>query len=207
MSFHEFEQARRAFILKTGMGLGWLSLAELLGTPRVGPAVAGAGRSARRTPRVPALRAQGEARDLPAHARRVLAERHLRLQADAREDARPGAARVGARQPPPLDDGQGTDGVSDRRSGRQVQAVREERHDGQRRHAARRRHRRRHLSDQDDEYRAREPRPRVEVPAHRLSDRGAAIDGRVGDVCARVAEPGSADVRGHELGEPRRRAD
>src|SRR5688500_9172016 len=33
MSFHEFEQARRAFILKTGMGLGWLSLAELLGTP------------------------------------------------------------------------------------------------------------------------------------------------------------------------------
>jgi hypothetical protein len=33
MSFNEFEQARRAFILKTGMGLGWLSLAELLGTP------------------------------------------------------------------------------------------------------------------------------------------------------------------------------
>src|SRR5688572_15518946 len=33
MSMHEFEQARRAFILKTGMGLGWLSLAELLGTP------------------------------------------------------------------------------------------------------------------------------------------------------------------------------
>src|ERR1044071_767817 len=28
---NEFEQARRAFILKTGMGLGWLSLAELLG--------------------------------------------------------------------------------------------------------------------------------------------------------------------------------
>jgi hypothetical protein len=33
MSVHEFEQARRAFILKTGIGLGWLSLAELLGTP------------------------------------------------------------------------------------------------------------------------------------------------------------------------------
>src|ERR1044071_10067221 len=30
---NDFEQARRAFILKTGMGLGWLSLAELLGTP------------------------------------------------------------------------------------------------------------------------------------------------------------------------------
>jgi hypothetical protein len=30
---NEFDQARRAFILKTGMGLGWLSLAELLGTP------------------------------------------------------------------------------------------------------------------------------------------------------------------------------
>ena len=30
---YEFERARRAFILKTGMGLGWLSLAELLGTP------------------------------------------------------------------------------------------------------------------------------------------------------------------------------
>src|SRR6185295_19926134 len=29
---NEFEKARRAFILKTGMGLGWLSLAELLGT-------------------------------------------------------------------------------------------------------------------------------------------------------------------------------
>ena len=33
MSVHEFDQARRQFILKTGMGLGWLSLAELLGTP------------------------------------------------------------------------------------------------------------------------------------------------------------------------------
>jgi len=33
MNLNEFEQARRAFILKTGMGLGWLSLAELLGTP------------------------------------------------------------------------------------------------------------------------------------------------------------------------------
>ena len=31
MNMNEFEQARRAFILKTGMGLGWLSLAELLG--------------------------------------------------------------------------------------------------------------------------------------------------------------------------------
>jgi hypothetical protein len=30
---NEFERARREFILKTGMGLGWLSLAELLGTP------------------------------------------------------------------------------------------------------------------------------------------------------------------------------
>jgi hypothetical protein len=29
----EFDQARRAFILKTGVGLGWLTLAELLGTP------------------------------------------------------------------------------------------------------------------------------------------------------------------------------
>ena len=27
------DQARRAFILKTGMGLGWLTLAELFGTP------------------------------------------------------------------------------------------------------------------------------------------------------------------------------
>src|SRR5918999_1365487 len=32
MSLNELEHARRAFILKTGMGLGWLSLAELLGT-------------------------------------------------------------------------------------------------------------------------------------------------------------------------------
>jgi hypothetical protein len=30
MHKNDFEQARRAFILKTGMGLGWLSLAELL---------------------------------------------------------------------------------------------------------------------------------------------------------------------------------
>jgi hypothetical protein len=33
MNLNEFEQARRAFILKTGIGLGWISLAELLGTP------------------------------------------------------------------------------------------------------------------------------------------------------------------------------
>ena len=33
MNPDEIQQARRAFILKTGMGLGWISLAELLGTP------------------------------------------------------------------------------------------------------------------------------------------------------------------------------
>ena len=33
MSFKDFNHARRQFLLKTGVGLGWLSLAELLGTP------------------------------------------------------------------------------------------------------------------------------------------------------------------------------
>ena len=56
MSFNEFEQARRAFLLKTGVGLGWLSLAELLGTP--------AGRSSRRfrSTRMPACRASRTSR-------------------------------------------------------------------------------------------------------------------------------------------------
>ena len=32
MTRDEFDQTRRSFLLKTGVGLGWLSLAELLGT-------------------------------------------------------------------------------------------------------------------------------------------------------------------------------
>ena len=204
---NEFEQARREFILKTGMGLGWLSLAELLGTPAWAQQSPIPGRRARRPAGLPALRAEGQARDLSAHARRVLAERHLRLQADAREDARRGAAGVGHGQPAALDDGQGADVVSDRRPGLEVQAVRQERDDGQRCDAARRRHRRRHLPDQDDEHGARQPRPGVEVPAHRLPDRGTAVGRRVGDLRARVREQGPADVRRHELGQLRRRAD
>ena len=41
--------------------------------------------------------ADREARHLPAHARRRIARRHIRLQADAGKDARRGAARIGPR--------------------------------------------------------------------------------------------------------------
>ena len=60
------------------------------------------------------------------------------------------------------------------------------------------------LLHQDDEHRARQPRPGVEVPAHRVSDRGAAVRRRVGELRARLGQPGSADVRRDELGHRRR---
>ena len=53
--------------------------------------------------------------------------------------------RVGARHRAAVDDGRGADVVSDRRPARQVQAGRQERHDGQRPDAAHARHRRRPL--------------------------------------------------------------
>src|SRR6185436_11155629 len=53
MRRNDFDQARRSFLLKTGVGLGWLSLAELLGTY---------------IPGAPKLEAEAAAQQLPVPA-------------------------------------------------------------------------------------------------------------------------------------------
>ena len=124
------DRSRRDFLLKSAGGLGALSLLELFGggaqaqpaaeTMNVGMLGAGPDAGAR------------QARDLPAHARRDLARRHVRLQADARAHARPGPAAVGARDAAAVDDVGRPVGVSDRRPVAAVQAARRERRLGQR---------------------------------------------------------------------------
>ncbi len=108
------DRSRRDFLLKSASGLGALSLLDLFG--------ARAGATARRDDERrhrSALRPDAgarQARDLPAHARRDLARRHVRLQADARAHARPGPAAVGARDAAAVDDVGRPVGISDRRS-------------------------------------------------------------------------------------------
>ena len=52
-------------------------------------------------------------------------------------------------------------------------------------------------------YRARQPRSRVEVPAHGLPARGAAVCRRLGELRARVGQSRSAELRRHELRQSR----
>ena len=147
-----------------------------------------------------------QARDLLAHARRDLARRHVRLQADARAHARPGPAAVRARDAAPVDDVGRPIGVSDRRPVAAVQAARRERRVGQRLPAVHRRDRRRALLRQEHAHRARQSRPGVEVPAHGLPARGPAVGRRLGQLRARLGQSRPAELRRHELRRLARRA-
>ena len=127
-SGRSFDSARRGFLLKTGAGLGWAALAELWDDLLLAQQPAADGFAAeRRARRTPAFRGEGQARHLPAHARRDVAGRHVRLQADAREDARRRSCQSRSAEPAALDDGRRTDVVPNRRTCRQVQALRPER--------------------------------------------------------------------------------
>ena len=102
--------------MKLGAGFGWVTAAELLGTPAWAqqPArLAVPRRISRGMLTDAALPANRQAGHLPAHARRRVAGRHVRLQADAREDARRRSFRASVRgNIATLDDGAGADVVS-----------------------------------------------------------------------------------------------
>ncbi len=139
---NEFEQARRAFLLKTGVGLGWLSLAELLGTPAWAqqspiPVDAHAG-----LPGFP---------HFPPKAKRVIYLHMLgAFSQNDTFDYKPMLEKMHGEELPSSVLGnrrlstmvKGQTSYPDRRPGREVQAIRQERNDGQRCDAARRAHRR-----------------------------------------------------------------
>ena len=97
--------------------VGWAALAALLGREglaRRPPQAAGAG-AARRPEagrRRTALRAQGQARHLPAHGRRPAADGPVRLQADDGRVVRQGPARLGPHGPAADDHDLGPEAVS-----------------------------------------------------------------------------------------------
>ncbi len=87
-----------------------------------------------------------------------------------------------------------------------VPPARRERCLGQRLPAVHRRDRRRAVLREEHAYRARQSRSRVEVPAHRVPARGAAVRRRVGELRARLRQPRSAELRRDELRRVRRRS-
>ena len=100
---NEFAMARRSFLLRTGLGLGSLSLAQLFGGSKLfGGAPASwcmPSKSRRTGHRTPAGARQ--ARHPHPSSGSGVASGHLRIQAHAHQDAWAGNAGVGARNGPP----------------------------------------------------------------------------------------------------------
>ena len=149
-----FDAARRSFLLKLGAGLGWVSVAELLGTPAWAQQPAGRracsamGRSPRRTSR--RRRSASSTCTCWAPFRRWT--RSTTSRRWRRCTGR--SSRLGPGHRAAVDDGGRPDVVSGRGAARQVPAGRQERSDDQRPDAVHARDRRRPLLHQDDEHRA-----------------------------------------------------
>ncbi len=92
--FHDYVryETRRQFFRQGGNAVGWAALASLLGKSGLldNPA---AGRARRGSGPAP-LRPQGQARHLPAHGRRPVADGPVRLQAGDERLVRQGPARL-----------------------------------------------------------------------------------------------------------------
>ena len=193
------DHARR-FVLRAGLGLGALSVLDMLGGAPAGGATAAA-----ETMNVGVL-GTGQ---YPARAKRVIMLHMLGAISHVDTfDYKPMLEKMTGQEIPPsvresaaaVDDVRRAVGVSDRRPARAVQAPRRERRVGQRPPAVYRQGRGRALLRQDAAHRAREPRSRVEVPAHGLPARGTAVRGRLGQLCARLRQPRLAELRRDELG-------
>ena len=189
---------RRQLFGLTARGIGAAALGSLL-TPDL--LAAGAALQDTRDPKTggltsaSALRAEGEARHLPAPVRRAVAARDVRLQAGPREVS--GHADPRLRPPGPArrpDDGAvvAAGGEVDVR----VLAARAERDVGERAPAAHREDRRRHHPHQDDEHRRDQSRSRHHVHSDRIPAAGPSEHGRVAQLRPRQRESESAGVRG-----------
>ena len=106
-----------------------------------------------------ALRAEGEARHLPAPVRRAVAARPVRLQAAAGEAARTQTARLGAHGAAPHRHDQRADDAAGRAVDVRVRAARPGGRLGQRAAAAHGEDRRRHRRHPVDAHRGDQPRP------------------------------------------------
>ena len=144
--------------------------------------------------RAPALRAEGQARHLPAPVRRAVAARDVRLQAEPREVPGHADPRLGAPGPARRPD----DGAVVPAGGEvdvRLRAARPGGDVGQRAAAAHREDRRRHHRHQDDEHGRDQSRPGDHVHPDRIPAAGPAEHGRVAQLRARQRESEPAGVR------------
>ena len=145
---------------------------------------------------------QGQTRDLADHGRRRVALGNLRLQTQARRNAR--QAHAGEHDQGPAV------GAAPRPEAGLLRAADEVQEDGPggrgdlRAVRADRRGRRRDLLRPVDDHRRHQPRSGPHVHEHRLADRRPAVDGRVGAVRARRGDRGPARLRRAHLARPRR---
>ncbi len=89
--------SRRALLNQFGLGLGGIALADLVNPLRMSGGVADSQSRPGALGTDLHFAPQGQARDLPVHVRRSVADRDLRLQAAAATAQRRAAARLGAR--------------------------------------------------------------------------------------------------------------
>ena len=162
----------------------------------LGPAAARRPRPARRSARArPALPRQGQARHLPAHGRRPVADRPLRLQAEDERLVRQGPARLDPPGPAADDHDQRPDAVPHRAVEIQVRPARPERHVGQRAAAAHGQDGRRNVLHPQHEHRRHQPRAGHHLRPDGQPDRRPALPGFLGLLRAGHAQPEPADLR------------
>ncbi len=189
-------ETRRQFFSRGANAVGAAALASLLGAdaPR-----AGLDRHARRSRLARAgapLSGQGQAGDLPAHGRRALADRPVRLQAANEGMVRQGPARLDPHGPAADDDDLGPEAVSRRAVEVQVRPARPVRHVDLRAAAEPGQGGRRHLLRPQHAHRGHQPRAGDQLHPNRQPDHRPALPGVLGLVWPGADEPRPADLRG-----------
>ena len=171
--------SRRAVLNRFGLGLGGMALANLV-NPTTLFGVAGDGPGPRRAWRAAPLPRQGQARDLPVHGRRAVADGDVRLQAGAQRSATASSCRTRCARASGSPACRATSRRCRWRARSSASAsTAAQRHVGQRPAAAHRQGRRRPLHRPVDVHRRDQPRPGDHVLPDRLADRRAAQHGRV----------------------------
>ena len=190
-------ETRRQLLGRGVNAVGWAALASLMGggarAGRRGPAEARPARAAG----VDALRTQGEAGHLPAHGRRAVAARPVRLTSRRwRRWYGQGPPRVDPQRPAPDDDDLGAEAVPGRPVEVQVRPAWPVGDVGQRAAPLHVEDGRRPLLHPEHEHRGDQPRAGHHPDADRQHGHRPPLPGVVGVVWPGVGEPEPADVRG-----------
>ena len=193
--------SRRSFLDLTVRTLGGAAAASLLTAgARNTFAAAGAAAAARS-----AFSRQGQARHLPAHGRRPVADGPLRLQAEDGRHVRQGPAGLHPQRPAADGNDQRSGAISHRPVQVQVQAVRQVRHVGQRAAAEHGQDGRRDVFHPQHEHRRHQSRAGHHLRPDRQSGRRQALPRLVGLLRAGHAQPEPAGLRRHggQVDQPR----